>query len=251
MGFVDRLTGKSQAKAIEKGADLQFQAGEEASALLDPFQAIGQQGLDQAGFLTDPQAQFDFLQSNPLFQYGLDAGQNALTGITQSAAARGRLSAGDTATNLQDQGFRNALLAAQPLISEQKASIGDLLNFGQSTALNQGNLRTGQAAAQAGGLIGSANARSQGAQNILDFGTKVAGQIAASDPSLKENITKIDEINGFNVYSWDWNSKANSFGLYGSSKGVMADEVNLSSPDAVIDNGDYLMVDYSKIGVEV
>ncbi len=177
MGFVRRITGKDQADAIEKGADLQFQAGEEASALLDPFQAIGQQGLDQAGFLTDPQAQFNFLQSNPLFQYGLDAGQDALTGITQSAAARGRLSAGDTAANLQDQGFRNALLAAQPLISEQKASIGDLLNFGQSTALNQGNLRTGQAAAQAGGLIGSANARGQGAQNILDLGFKAAGSI--------------------------------------------------------------------------
>lgn len=177
MGFVDRLTGKDQADAIKQGAELQFQAGQEASQLLDPFKQIGEQGLGQANFLTDPKAQFDFLQSNPLFQAALSAGQDSLTDISQSAAARGRLSAGDTFSTLQDQGMRNALLAAQPLIADQKASIGDLLNFGQGTAINQGNLRTGQAAAQSGGLIGSANARGQGAQNILDLGFKLGGSI--------------------------------------------------------------------------
>lgn len=177
MGFVRRITGKDQADATLDAAELQVEAGKEASALLDPFKAIGEQGLSQAGFLTDPQAQFDFLQSNPLFQAALSAGQESLTGIEQSAAARGRLSAGDTASILQNQAARNTLLAAQPLIAEQKASIGDLLNFGQGTAINQGNLRTGQAAAQSAGLIGAADARGRGAQNILDLGFKLGGSI--------------------------------------------------------------------------
>jgi len=53
------------------------------------------------------------------------------------------------------------------LIQQQKNSIGDLLNMGVSTAGNQGNLLTGQAAAQAGGIVGAANARGAGASNIF------------------------------------------------------------------------------------
>jgi hypothetical protein len=251
MGFVRRLTGKDQAGAIKKGAELQFQAGEEASQLLDPFKAIGEQGLEQAGFLTDPQAQFDFLQSNPLFQAALSAGQDSLTGIEQSAAARGRLSAGDTASTLQEQGMRNTLLAAQPLIAEQKASIGDLLNFGQGTAINQGNLRTGQAAAQSAGLIGAADARARGAQNIIDLGSKIAGNIAAgfSDPALKTDVKYSHETNGHNIYTWKWNEKAEALGLSGYDSGVMADEVLAKNPEAVSTEFGYMKVDYNAIGV--
>ena len=149
MRFVRDLTGSTAVKAAGKAGDVQVEGAIEASQLLDPFKGIGEQGLDQANFLTDPNAQFDFLQNNPLFQMSLDnANQNTL-GL---AAARGRLSSGDTLQQLSN----NTLLAAQPLIGQQKQSIGDLLNFGMSTASNQGNLRTGQAAAEAGGIIGVA-----------------------------------------------------------------------------------------------
>lgn len=162
------LTGEDAAQAALQAAQMQQQAGQEASALLDPFAAIGQQGLSQSGFLTDPQQQFDFLQSNPLFQLGL----NNLNQQTQNvAAARGRLSAGDTLQQLQN----NALLAAQPLIQQQKQSIGGLLDYGLNTAQSQGNLLTGQAAAGAGGVIGAANARNQGAQNLLNLGGLLFG----------------------------------------------------------------------------
>lgn len=168
MGFVDRLTGKSQSDAIQRGAEGQAAAGGEASALLNPLATIGQQGIEQAGFLTDPQAQFDFLQNNPLFQLGLD---NLNTQTNKFAAARGRLSAGDTLEQLN----QNALLAASPLIQGQKQSIGDLINLGATTAGNQGNLLTGQAAALAAGDIGAANARSAGAGNILKLGAQIGG----------------------------------------------------------------------------
>jgi len=190
IGFVDRFTGKTAAKAAKKAGEIQSQAatdaagnvviaGQEAGVLLDPFQGVGQQGVAQAGFLTDPQAQFDFLQNNPLFQMGLD---NANTQTNQMAAARGRLSAGDTLQQLN----QNALLTASPLIAQQKQSIGDLLNMGQNaalnqgtilqnTALNQGNLLTGGAAAQAGGIVGAENARSAGMGSILNLAGQIGG----------------------------------------------------------------------------
>lgn len=214
MGFVDRLKGKTAAKVAKEAGEIQSQAakeaagnvsavgqqvadsiyssGQQASALLDPYSALGAQGLEQSSFLTDPQAQFDFLQSNPLFQMGLD---NANTQTNQMAAARGRLSAGDTLQQLNN----NALLTAAPLIQQQKQSIGDLLTMGQNiassqggilqntalnqgsvlqnTAANRGNLLTGAAAAQAGGMIGAENARAAGMNNVMDLAGKIGGSI--------------------------------------------------------------------------
>jgi len=177
MGFVRKITGqdaakRSQAAALEAG-DIQQQSAKEASALLDQFRPLGQSGLDQASFLTDPQAQYDFLQSNPLFQMGLD---NANTQTNKMAAARGRLSAGDTLQQLN----QNALLAASPLISQQKQSIGDILTIGQNTAGNQGNLLTGGAAAQSAGLVGGANARNQGDANLGNMVFGLGGAIGGS-----------------------------------------------------------------------
>lgn len=243
MGFVRDFTGKTAVQAAGKAADAQVLGAQEASALFDPFKGIGQQGLDQANFLTDSQAQFDFLQNNPLFQLGLD---NANEQTNKMAAARGRLSSGDTLQQLN----QNALLAASPLIQGQKNSIGDLLNFGLTTATNQGNLRTGQAAAQAGGIVGEANARGARAKGLVDLGLQIGGAFM-SDPKLKENITYKGNENGFNVYSWDWNDKALDLGLKGSSSGVMADEVKSIKPEAInIHESGYMMVDYGMIGVK-
>jgi hypothetical protein len=264
MGFVDRLSGKTAAKAAKKAGDIQseaatlaagnaFEVGQQASGLYDPFQQIAQQqGVEQAGFLTDPNAQFDFLQNNPLFQMGLD---NANEQTLKSAASRGRLSAGDTLEQLT----ANSLLQAAPLISDQKNSISNMLTMGQNVAgnqgtilqnatTNQGNLLTGGAAAQAGGIVGAENARGAGYQNMIDIGGKVAA--AFSDPALKTNIDKLGTYNGYNIYKWDWNDEAKHLGLTGSSSGVMADEVKKINPDAVSMNNGYMMVDYKAIGAK-
>ena len=159
---------KSTARDAKEAAALQADYSVQASGLLDPFQQIGQQGLDQAGFLTNQQTQFDWLQNNPLFQMGLD---NANTQTNQMAAARGRLSAGDTMQQLN----QNALLTAMPLIQGQKNSIGDLLSYGQSTAANQGNLLTGQGAVLAGGIMGARNAMNSGVQADMNNINTLAG----------------------------------------------------------------------------
>jgi len=245
MGFVRDLTGRTAVDAAKKGADAQVQGSIEASQLLDPFKGIGEQGLAQAGFLTDPNAQFEFLQNNPLFQMSLDnANQNTLG----MAAAQGRLSSGDTLQQLSN----NTLLAAQPLIGQQKQSIGDLLNFGLTTAGSQGNLRTGQAAAEAGGIVGAANARGQSAQNLFDIGGQALGAGAAfmfSDTKLKTNIKKVDSKNGFNIYTLTWNKAAEALGLHGDGRGVMADEVTQRMPNAIGTKGGYMTVNYDMTGV--
>ena len=64
MGFLDRITGKTGAQAARDAAQVQADYGQQASALLDPFQGIGQQGLDLSGFLTDPNQQASFLQGS-------------------------------------------------------------------------------------------------------------------------------------------------------------------------------------------
>jgi len=266
--IIDDLTGETasnaalsaaqiQANSAREAAALQVQGGKDASALLNPFANIGEQGLAQSNFLTDPNAQFEFLQNNPLFQNALSAGNQNVDRLMQSAAARGRLSAGDTAQQIQTLGQQNLLQAAAPLIQGQKNSIGDLLNFGSTTASNQGNLLTGQAAAAAGGitnaaaaqaagLVGGANAQGQGSQNLLSAG--LTG-LSFSDPSLKESIKPLGKASGWNIYSWTWNKAAEKLGLIGDSSGVMADEVKAVKPEAVTTSNGYMMVNYSMIGL--
>jgi hypothetical protein len=195
MGFAKALDGSSGAKdfaagtvaggalgletsgekAAKKAGRLQAASAGEASALLDPFASLGQTGVQQAGFLTDPNAQFDFVQNNPFYNAALEQGNRALTDTTQFAASQGRLTAGDTLQQLQSQGQNNALLASQPLVAGQKQSIADLINLGFGATASQGNLLTDQAAATAGGLVGAANARADSQQNIFDLAGKVAG----------------------------------------------------------------------------
>lgn len=201
MGFVRDLAAgtivgsaagleSSGEKAAKKAAALQAESGrtaleelqagkEQGLGFLQPFQQLGQQGLDQANFLTDPKAQFDFLQNNPLFQMGLD---NANTQTNQMAAARGRLSAGDTLQQLNN----NALLTASPLIQQQKNSIQGLLGQGLNLASNQANTALGVGSqlanqqtdignALASGIIGSQNAQSANQENLFSLAGKIGG----------------------------------------------------------------------------
>jgi len=242
MGFVRKLTGSGVASASTAAGDLQAQAALDAAEKFEPFRELGLTGIDQASFLTDPQAQFDFLQNNPLFQQALTS---ANTQTQNLAAARGRLSAGDTLQQLSD----NVLLSASPLIQGQKQSIADLLNIGSGTAAAQGGLITDAAGAEAAGKVGAATAEQQGASNI--FGTALTGGLLfASDRNLKENIEKIGSERGHNIYTWSWNKVANKLGLFGESFGVIAQEVMKITPDAVVNDGGYLKVNYSMLGVK-
>jgi hypothetical protein len=179
----------------------QLQSSNQAGALFDPFAKLGESGIDKAGFLTDPSLQFDFLQNNPLFQMALD---NANQQTMSNAASRGRLSSGDTLQQLTN----NSLVTAAPLIQDQKNSIANLLNFGSTAAVNQGNILLGQgqttanslnnaAGAQAQGTLNSGNALATGqfgsanslAQGILNSGNAISTGQFGSANALADGIT--------------------------------------------------------------
>ena len=174
---------RAAAAALEaSGQDAlgELQRGKvEGQGFLQPFSQLGQQGLDQANFLTDPNAQFNFLQNNPLFQMGLD---NANRQTMQGAASRGRLSSGDTLQQLNN----NALLTASPLIANQQNSIQNLLGMGLNTAQSQANTALGSASqlanaqtqlgnAKAGGIIGQQNAQTANQQNLFNLAGQLGG----------------------------------------------------------------------------
>lgn len=260
---VSGLTGETQAEASLQGADIQAQAGREALAelirgkeegqqFLAPFEALGQQGLAGAGILTDPQAQIDFLQQNPLFQLSLD---EARRGTQQTAAAGGRLSAGDTLQQLS----KNVLLSAQPLLGQQQQNITNLLGLGQGLATTQANTALGvgsQAggiltdigATQAAGQIGAAQATGAGAQNLLSTG--LTAGLLFSDSRLKMNIKSKGRKNDLDWFSWTWNALAKQlFGLEGKAEGVIAQKIMKSHPGSVIMDRGYLKVNYTVLGL--
>ena len=169
---------KTQAEAAERASQIQAQSGDEAilaqqeaaaraQEFFTPFSGVADRGVGLSSFLGNPQEQFDFLQNNPLFQASLD---NANRITNQSAAAQGRLSAGDTLKGLS----QNVLLSAEPLIDRQRQDIAGLLNLGVGLAGSRANIETGLGAGTSGlltdigsvrgaGIIGSANAQSAGA----------------------------------------------------------------------------------------
>ena len=164
----------SQAASGREAIAEQRRAAAEAQGYYAPYAGVAERGIEASQFLGDSQAQYDWLQGNPLFQMGLD---NANQQTQASSAARGRLSAGDTLMQLNN----NALLTAQPLIDRQRSDVNSLMNYGLQVSSGQANAAIGQGNnvsglmtdignAQAAGQIGQANAYQQGAGNLMNIG---------------------------------------------------------------------------------
>ena len=68
-----------------------------------------------------------------------------------------------------------------------------------------------------------------------------------SDAALKKNIKKVGQINGVNLYRWDWNEEAKSIGAdQYPSTGVIAQEIEKKYPEhVIIDKTGYRRVNYS------
>lgn len=242
----------AQQIALAQATEKTTSARDEAQKFLAPLSGLGQEGIDQASFLTDPQAQYDYLQSNPLFAAALE---NANTQTMNMAAAGGRISAGDTLQQLSN----NVLLSASPLIAGQKASIGDLISAGAGVAGSQANIAIGKGTElsnliQTGGNVAASaalaqsNIQQQQSQNTQNLAMTALSFM--SDPRLKEDKVIIGEQNGFKIWAWNWNEKAKElFGLIGQATGVMADEVKEKRPEAIVMRDGYMTVDYNMIGV--
>lgn len=150
---------------------------------------------------------------------------NALNVMPQMRAqdASGLLNIGDFMRQLQMQTQQapvNALGAGMNLINPW---------LGGSTSSTKGG-------GGIGGLLQGAGAIGQGISAIGSM---------FSDRRLKENIKHIGNKNGHNLYKFNYKGNNKKY------IGVMADEVKKIDPDAVIEVDNYMMVNYSKIGIDL
>jgi len=121
-------------------------------------------------------------------------------------------------------------------------------NMGFSNGMNVGMNQSG--GFNNGYGYGASNGQGSSSGWQFDPGSTMEGAAAmgyTSDARLKENIERVEEIDGVKLYTWDWKDDAPVTSPM--NYGVIAQEVAETHPEAVItgEHG-YLMVDYSKLG---
>jgi hypothetical protein len=249
------LSGMASADAAAEAADIQAEAGREAVGLaretrdiaradLAPFRNFGQSNIAGLQNILSPQGQADYLRNNPLFNIAMD---NLNRSSNNTFLGRGKL--GDAT----DQLTKNAFLAGQPLLQQQTGNLFNAVNLGQSSAAGQANtslqsgqsindLITGIANSQAGGLVGGANARQGGASSFFNAFGGLFGGAMASDRRLKRNIVPRGTHGPYQVYDYQYLWSDDWY------RGVMADEVALIKPSAVIRHASgYDLVNYGAL----
>ena len=243
-----RQTGRGAAEAV--GALRSQGFGRAQDAAMRSFEA--QQGR-QAGLAS--------LQSGLAGQQAALGGQQAALG--QGIAGLGQQGQGMLGSQInllnqlgaQGQATQQAALsrqfgAAQQLAQEplQRLQTGQALLAGSPMGGISGG--TGTSAYQRG-VYQQPTALGQvvGAAGSIMTGLGSMGVGFPSDIDLKENITKIGELEpGIGWYTWDWNDKGKAIGAESEpSEGVLAQEVLEVKPDAVVVKDGYYAVDYAKV----
>lgn len=183
-----KSAGKAQVQAADKTAEEQRAAREEMRTLLNPYVSAGTPALQAqmaALGLSGPEAQQAYVtqqEQSPTFQALAQQGENA---IRQNASATGGLRGGNIQGALAQ--FRPALL--NQFLEQQYSRLGDLTKVGQASAAgvgaagitsatNIGNAYTQAGQAQAGSILGQANAFNNALGTITGFGTSATGQAA-------------------------------------------------------------------------
>jgi hypothetical protein len=199
----------------------------------------------------------------------MDTGSNLAAGRTQAAQdiARQTSATGSALAGLvQQQGQ-----SASDLISGTSGNLANIL-AGQGAAdaksqealatllaninISAGNQMSGLPALSAlqsdKGMLGQIGEFAAGVgTGYASFRPPVA-PVAALPPSdirLKTNINKIGQTkSGINLYTWDWNEIGQSLTGMVSGAGVLAQELMMIKPHAVIEDADgYLKVNYNEV----
>ena len=245
-----RATGRGAAEAV--GALRSQGFGRAQDAARQSFEA--QQGR-QAGLAN--------LQSGLAGQQAALGGQQAALG--QGIAGLGQQGQGMLGSQInmlnqlgaQGQATQQAALsrqfgAAQQLAQEplQRLQQGQALLAGSPMGGISGG--TGTSAYQRGVYqqpTGLGQAIGAAGTIMTGLGALGYSPFGSSDADLKENITKIGELEpGIGWYTWDWNDKAKDIGAETEpSEGLLAQEVLKVKPEAVVVKDGYYAVDYSKV----
>lgn len=234
-----------QAQATRDAAELQRKTAKEIREDLKPFREAGATDLDGlASLVTDPEAQKDFITNNPFFDALAEKSTDTLL---NNQAAKGKVGSGGTAEALQN----SLLLLGNDLLNQNITQRQNLANFGAGAAAQTGqfaqqsanaisDLTVQGANAQAAGIIGDANAKTEATQNLISTGLQAAFLLC--DMRAKRNVEQIGmHPSGLPLYRFqyldneDWHES------------VMAQDVEKIFPDAVEEIDGYKYVNMEKI----
>lgn len=171
------------------------------------------------------------------------------------------LNIGDVSGRLRSQGFQSAAERTLGDINRQQRTAAQLIPLGETgrnvlTQQQQAPTASAQFLANlARGLpvgggttttetVGTAQGPSDADQLGQALQIAATGAALFSDARLKDNISLVGENNGFNVYEFNYKSSPTK-----RYRGVMAQEVKKTNPDAVSTIDGFLAVDYNKIGM--
>jgi hypothetical protein len=183
-----RAAGKAadtQAGAMNRSAELQYQQYQDTVARQKPFYDVGVNALPElvSASRYEPFT-MDKFQADPGYAFRLSEGQKQLE---RSAAARGGLLSGGTGKALQrfgqemgSQEYTNAfnryqaertarLQPLQALTGMGQSTGQQISNAGQTMASNVGDAMGSAAAARASGYVGTANALTSGLNTYLNY----------------------------------------------------------------------------------
>ena len=183
-----KSASRAQTQAAELGVAEQRAAREQLERLLEPYRAAGTPALEQqmaAIGLSGQEAQQAYItqqEQSPFFQALARQSEEALL---QNASATGGLRGGNLQGALAQ--FRPQLL--NQFLEQQYGRLGGMTELGQRSAAGVGSAGMtsagniagllGQAGqAQAGGILGSANAFNNALGQITGFATSATGQKA-------------------------------------------------------------------------
>lgn len=151
----NKASAAQQAAAADAQQLQQDQFGQMREDL-SPYRQAGAGAVPLLSeFNTNPQAQYDFLQSNPIFQASMNARDRDTVGI---AAQQGRIGTGGFSQQLQE----NYLLSALPLLQQREQGLTNLASLGQNAATQTGV--SGLQTAQNVGELGLQSANSEAAR---------------------------------------------------------------------------------------
>lgn len=234
------LAGEAARQAGQLSAQQRAQAFQQAqqAAQFDitgqQQRAIQQAQFEQAANLANQQAALAAagIQSGAAAGIGATAGQRLQSELAGLGA---QMQAGEAERQIQQ--------------AQLDAAYQDFMQQ-QQYPLTQFGVLTGTAGAVPSGY-GTTTTRTGGlgpAMSAFGAGAKGVMTLAPlfSDARLKDDVTKVGEVNGVNLYSWKWNGEAKRLGAEGQPEiGVMAQEIEKTHPQHVHIGADgYRRVDY-------